>query len=91
MANDFKRRYEEDYDNETAICIGCGRDIEPDEAHNEIERGTLCESCQQNSDEFDESNLEINYPYDSFADAEALASAGFGSDEDYGWCGELEY
>jgi len=37
------------------------------------------------SDDFE----EPNYPNDSFDDAEALASAGFGTDEDYG--GDYDY
>ena len=35
--------------------------------------------------EFDDEPVE---PDDSYADAEALASAGFGTDEDYGYFGE---
>ena len=35
--------------------------------------------------EFDDEPVE---PDDSYADAEALASAGFGTDEDYGYYGE---
>ena len=33
-------------------------------------------------------DYEPNEPNDSFADAEALASAGFGTDEDYGYYGD---
>jgi len=29
-------------------------------------------------------DAELDEPFDSFSDAEALASAGFGTDEDYG-------
>ena len=37
--------------------------------------------------EFDNEPVE---PDDSYADAEALASAGFGTDEDYGYYGDDE-
>ena len=36
-------------------------------------------------DEYDEDPVE---PDDSYADAQALASAGFGTDEDYGYYGD---
>ncbi len=38
--------------------------------------------------EFEEGNYDMDEPDDSTYDAEALASAGFGTDEDYGYYGD---
>ncbi len=38
--------------------------------------------------EFEERNYDMDEPDDSTYDAEALASAGFGTDEDYGYYGD---
>jgi hypothetical protein len=36
---------DDDDDSELAVCIGCGRTLAPDEAHNEVKGGTQCEFC----------------------------------------------
>jgi len=49
----------------------------------------LCQSCQD--DVFGVSDDEPEDPYtDAEADADTLASAGWGTDEDYGYSGNLD-
>ena len=38
--------------------------------------------------EMEAMDIEFDEPDDSYSDAEALASAGFGTDEDYGYAGD---
>lgn len=54
------------------------------------------ESDDRRAEEFEPLGLEEFWhredddsPIDSLDDGEALASAGFGTDEDYGWCGDF--
>lgn len=49
-----------------------------------------CEEHERMADEFEEPR-EDNFRDDVEADADVLASAGFGTDEDYGYFGEQDY
>jgi hypothetical protein len=53
--------------------------------------GAVCHPKEDDGEDFEPLGLEEFYPLDSSADGEALASAGFGTDEDYGWCGEIDH
>lgn len=50
--------------------------------------GAPLEIVLETISEFEDGNFDMPEPDDSFADAQALASAGFGTDEDYGYYGE---
>jgi len=52
----------------------------------------LCQSCQDDVFGHGEPDDEPEDPYtDAEADADTLASAGWGTDEDYGYTGDLDY
>lgn len=50
--------------------------------------GAPLEIVLETISEFEDGNYDMPEPDDSFADSEALASAGFGTDEDYGYYGD---
>ena len=58
-------------------CDGCGR---------QVIDGTICEACGMPTEAWVMANDEDDCPLDGDAES-ALASAGFGTDEDYGYYG----
>jgi hypothetical protein len=67
------------------FLIGFGNSFDPD-------TGYPLDVCDDDGDDFEPLGLdELWQPQDSSADGEALANAGFGTnEEDYGWCGDFE-
>ncbi len=58
--------------------------------HDEAQEEILFPSDAEAGLDFEEDEREDNFRDDVEADADALASAGFGTDEDYGGCHEME-
>ena len=76
-------------------CVSCDtEDIKATSFTDDLSRkeyaiSGLCQSCQD--DVFGVSDDEPEDPYtDAEADADTLASAGWGTDEDYGYSGDLD-
>jgi hypothetical protein len=76
-------------------CVSCDtQDIKATSFTDDLSRkeyaiSGLCQSCQD--DVFGVSDDEPEDPYtDAEADADTLASAGWGTDEDYGYSGDLD-
>ena len=76
-------------------CVSCdAKDIKATSFTDDLSRkeyaiSGLCQSCQD--DVFGVSDDEPEDPYtDAEADADTLASAGWGTDEDYGYSGDLD-
>jgi hypothetical protein len=88
------------------MCFNCGTREVVGEFSNSYGEGFCSAQCEQDAnEEFAEAHADYDYErklegdmdgepqgsYDLSDDAEALASAGFGTDEDYGYYGGDEY
>lgn len=77
MNNDTNTETETDY----VVCAECGHEYAADFDEDTGYAVTDCPMCGTDQREYPD------YEDDMAADAEALASAGYGTDEDYGFAG----
>jgi Zn-finger nucleic acid-binding protein len=73
------------------ICTNCNCDLTG--GYQSAKYLSLCRACEEWEEQGDldyllEDNYEPTTPNDLSDDAEALASAGMGTDEDYGYYGD---
>ena len=80
-----------------AFCVSCDSEgnnaasFRDDISRKEYAISGMCQSCQDDIFGVGEPDDEPEDPYtDAEADADTLASAGWGTDEDYGYSGDLD-
>jgi hypothetical protein len=63
-------------------CNGCGLVVETNDFRTDAEGNPFCDHCPEQEEDYDDGLSDVE------ADSMTLASAGWGTDEDYGYFGD---